>query len=75
MPVCVAIVTLTSEAMEAAFETGLLEAPTLSNCTPLQPVNKYWAQINQMHILDKNKIDSSNICLKSYYSGPLGICH
>ena len=55
MPVCVAIVTLTSEAMEAAFETGLLEAPTLSNCTPLQPVNKYWAQINQMHILDKKQ--------------------
>ena len=38
MPVCVAIVTLSSEAMlEAAFEAGLLEAPTLSNCKPFQP--------------------------------------
>ena len=37
MPVCEAIVTLTAETMEADFKVGLLEAPTLSNYTLLQP--------------------------------------
>ena len=35
--VCVAIITLTAEARKAEFDAGLLEAPTLSNYTLLQP--------------------------------------